>query len=163
VRPGLEPVRTRARGIVFLVWFGRWARCRSAATVKLGDRRQQFSPVSKRDADLLKVCVCQVAENGDVNVVVDECRRLSLQANRRQPFRNLLHQRSLPIYGNRQKLESTSSDWAVVGRSDEPRAFDGLRGSRKRMVFRSLPKTPNETPTLLIKIAKEISAPSDVL
>jgi len=65
--------------------------------VKLGDRRQQFSPVSKRDADLLQVCVGQVAENGDVNVVVDECRRISLQANRRQPFRNLLHQRSLPI------------------------------------------------------------------
>jgi len=36
-------------------------------------------------------------------------------------------------------------------------------GHAKGMVFRSLPKTPNETPTLLIKIAKEISAPSDVL
>jgi hypothetical protein len=99
--------------------------------VKFGDRRQQLAPMSKRDADLLQVCVSQIAENRDVNIVIDECRRVLLQANRRQPFRNLLHRRSLPISSNRQKLESTSSDRAVVGGSGEPRALSAAVGRAK--------------------------------
>jgi hypothetical protein len=44
----------------------------------------------------------QIAEHLDINIVVDKHRRKSLQANLRQPFRNLLD--PVPITSNRRSL-----------------------------------------------------------
>jgi hypothetical protein len=60
---------------------------------QLDNRSQQLSPVPQRDANLLKIRIRQIAEHLDINIVVDKRRRVSLQANLRQPFRNLPHGR----------------------------------------------------------------------
>jgi hypothetical protein len=83
------------------VWSG-GRQDRGLRAAKLGNRRQQLSPMPQRNANLFKIGVCQVAEHRDINVVVNKCRRVSLQANLRQPFRNLLHRRpcaDLPATG----------------------------------------------------------------
>jgi hypothetical protein len=45
------------------------------------------------NANLLKIRSCQIAKYLDINIVVDKRRRVPLQANLRQPFRNLPHER----------------------------------------------------------------------
>jgi hypothetical protein len=65
-----------------------WRRC---AAARFGNRGQQLSPVPQRDANLFKIRIRQIAKHLDINIVIDKYRRVSFQANIRQPFRNLPH------------------------------------------------------------------------
>ena len=56
-------------------------------------RQSQPTPVPQRDANLLKIRICQIAKYLDFNIVVDKRRRVPLQANLRRPFRNLPYER----------------------------------------------------------------------
>jgi hypothetical protein len=94
--------RLATLGRFLFIWFAgrlRWRRC---ATAKFGNRSQQLSTVPQRDANLFKIRIRQIAQHLDINIVIDKYRRISFQANIRQPFRNLLHGRpcaDLPATG----------------------------------------------------------------
>jgi hypothetical protein len=90
---------------------------------RLGGRmRFRFGPeraskpraVAKGNAKLLQFVVGEVRQGIEVNVIVRKQPRVSLQAYPFQPFRNLLHWRPVPIIGNQQSVELTSSNHAVV-------------------------------------------------
>jgi hypothetical protein len=60
---------------------------------RIGNSCQDFSTMTKGDADFLKISVGQVRQDRDVDVVVGKGRRVSLNANVRQPLRDRLHHR----------------------------------------------------------------------
>jgi hypothetical protein len=60
---------------------------------RIGNGCQDFSTMTKGDADFLKISVGQVRQDRDVDVVVGKGRRVSLNANVRQPLRDRLHHR----------------------------------------------------------------------
>jgi hypothetical protein len=55
---------------------------------RIGNSCQDFSTMTKGDADFLKISVGQVRQDRDVDVVVGKGRRVSLNANVRQPLRD---------------------------------------------------------------------------
>jgi hypothetical protein len=60
---------------------------------RIGNGCQDFSTMTKGDADFLKISVGHVRQDRDVDVVAGKGRRVSLNANVRQPFRDRLHYR----------------------------------------------------------------------
>jgi hypothetical protein len=55
--------------------------------------RNELGTFAASVANLFKIRIRQIAEHLDINIVVDKRPRVSLQANLRQPFRNLPHGR----------------------------------------------------------------------
>jgi DNA invertase Pin-like site-specific DNA recombinase len=114
------------------IWFaGRLGWWRWAAA-KLGNRSQQLSAVPQRDANLLKIRIRQIAEYVDINIVVDKGRRVSLQANLRQPFRNLPHRRpraDLPALPATGEPQLTSFDHEVVATCPLSGMSEGVRNA----------------------------------
>ena len=65
-----------------------WAR--RVRYAPLRNRGQQTLTMAERtDAELFQVCVIELAENGEINVIFSECRRVLSEAQAFQPFLNI--------------------------------------------------------------------------
>jgi hypothetical protein len=66
-------------------------RCRRGSAGKLRDSREQFPPMSERDADVLEVLIGQIAEYRDIDLVLGKGLGILGHPELFEPIRNLLH------------------------------------------------------------------------
>ena len=68
-----------------------WRRCARGCVGKLANCAQQLLTVPERDANFLKVLVCQIVENAGIDVIFGKTLRVLPEANCIEPVRYLLH------------------------------------------------------------------------
>ena len=71
----------RAIGMTW-AWRGRHTLLRNCG-------QQTLTMAERTDAELFQVCVIELAENGEINVIFSECRRVLSEAQAFQPFLNI--------------------------------------------------------------------------
>jgi len=89
---------------------------------RIGNGCQDFSTMTKGDADFLKLSVGQVRQDRDVDVLVGKGRRASLNANVRQPLRDRLHYRPDILHRDRalpnHSRPALDTDGPPIGQKD---------------------------------------------
>jgi hypothetical protein len=83
-----------------------WLRIRSSGgfrrcggdTSKLADGRKYFSPMPERNADVLEVLIAQMAEYGDINLILSKALSVLPETQLFEPIRNLLHRGPFPAH-----------------------------------------------------------------
>ena len=73
---------------------GRFRSCRGGAG-KLTNSREYFPPMPERNADVLEVLIAQMAEYGNINLILGKALSVLPETELFEPVRNLLHRRSL--------------------------------------------------------------------